>query len=54
MTKLNASDNNLIKNVFFIKKLKILYAKQVCGIDQNYINSLNLIELYTHDNEKKN
>ena len=32
--------------------LKILYCYGYCGIDQNSISELNLIELYTSNNEQ--
>ena len=50
--KLNANYNKLITDLSFIKKLKILCAKGECGIDQNCINCLNLIELNAYNNEK--
>ena len=52
VTKLNASDNKLITGMFFMKKLKKLCVKEKCGIDQNCINGLNLIELDAYNNNK--
>lgn len=45
VTKLNAANNIKITNVSFLKSLKILNAIGDCGISQDSINGLNLIEL---------
>ena len=45
--------NEKIKNVNYLSKLKILYCSCDCGIDQEGIKDLQLIEeLYSDDNEK--
>ena len=53
VTKLDVCDNRQIKNVNHMKNtLKKLNCGWNCGIDQNGISQLNLIELYTFDNKK--
>ena len=49
---INAYNNVLITDISFMKKIKILNAEGRCGIDQNCINNLNLIELNASCNEK--
>jgi len=49
---LNATDNKKITSVSFMKSLKILYAEDNCGIDQNGIDCLDLVELYADSNTK--
>ena len=44
--------NYKIIDTSFMKNLKILDARGICGIDQNGINGLDLIELYVGDNKK--
>ena len=44
--------NDKIKNVSFMKSLKILYADFNCGIDQNGIKNLNLVKISTFNNYK--
>ena len=50
VTKLKC--NNKITNVSFMKNLKKLDARYGCGIDQNGIIGLDLVELYTIGNNK--
>ena len=51
--KLNANNNEKIKNVNHLTKLKILYCNGICGIDQEGIKDLQLIEnLYATNNKK--
>src|ERR1700753_4340603 len=53
ITKLNASGNEKIKDISqMASTLKILYADNDCGIDQNGIKNLHLTELYANYNEK--
>jgi hypothetical protein len=44
--------HNKIKNVSFMKDLKILDASYFCRIEQNSIVGLDLVELYVHNNIK--
>lgn len=48
---LNASDNPNVKNVNWITNLKILWARNKCGINQEGIKGLNLIELCITNNK---
>src|ERR1700753_4008116 len=48
ITKLNASDNEKIKDVSQMASLKILDASYKCGIYQNGIKDLHLIELWAY------
>ena len=41
-----------IKNIYHMTPLKILYACFNCGIDQDSINGLSLVELHTMFNKK--
>ena len=52
VNNLNAKNNLKIKNVSFMKSLKVLHAQGNCGIDQEGINQLDLVELYTANNGK--
>src|ERR1700722_5880843 len=52
-TKINANGNEKIKDVSHMAStLKILYADGYCGIDQNCIANLHLVELNANGNEK--
>ena len=50
--KLNASYNSKITNVNYMTKLQVLHAGNDCGIDDNGIKDLNLIELNAFNNSK--
>ena len=52
LVELDASLNNKVTNVSFMRNLKKLYAYCSCGIDQNGINGLDLVELYVIGNNK--
>ena len=53
LEELNANNNKKIKNVNNLTKLKILDCSYDCGIDQEGIKDLQLIEvLYASDNKK--
>ena len=53
VTDLNASNNKKITNVSFMKSLKKLSAYGFdCGITQNGIKGLKLVELNTNNNKK--
>ena len=49
---LYASANKEINNINFMTNLKVLYANEYSGINQNAIQKLNLVELYSRDNLK--
>ena len=51
---LDASNNKKITDVSWMNKLQILDASDDCGIDQNGIDGLNLVELHALDNSKIN
>ena len=52
VVSLDASDNNKINDVSFMKNLKKLNASDECGIDQNGIKELDLFELNANYNIK--
>ena len=51
VAKLHASNNSKITNVSFMKNLKIISASGSCGIDQNGIAGLDLVELHAVGNQ---
>jgi hypothetical protein len=50
--KLYASYNSKITNISFMTSLKELHASGECGIDQNGISGLDLVEFYAGGNSK--
>src|SRR5438270_10194599 len=54
ITKLNVGNNPDITDISQLTCLKILNANGDCGIDQDNIQGLNLVELYVYDNIKIN
>ena len=50
--ELNTCDCHKITNINHMRNLKKLIAFGDCGIDDNGIKNLNLIELYSHNNPK--
>ena len=52
LTRLDAGKNDKITNVSFMTSLKKLDARDNCGIGQNGIIGLNLVELIVYGNNK--
>jgi hypothetical protein len=50
LIELSVDENSKITNVSFMKNLKILNARGICGIDQYGINGLEIIDLYVCNN----